>query len=196
VGRRRKVLLTKIKKVRRHISILAIDPGVSGAAVFVDREGVIRDFFRLPTRKIKVGKKNRRLLDANELWVKLRNIQHELGIDVAVAEKVNSYGQGVTSAFTFGRSVGCVDGVLGSLGIKHEEITPQAWKKHCNLHKAEKDASVKLVRRHFDELRDIRDTDTGIADAALIALCYAQQRAAPIKIASKKRRSRNIVGSG
>jgi Holliday junction resolvasome RuvABC endonuclease subunit len=176
MARRRKVFPSQSAEVRRPISILAIDPGVSGAVVFVDREGRIRQKFHLPTITVKVGKKNRRMVDCGVLFRLLDSIHSAIGIDFAVVEKVNSYGQGRTSAFTFGRAVGCVDGVLGSLGIRVEEITPQTWKAHCCLFSADKEASVVLARRHFDELSDIKDTDTGIADAALMALCFAQQR--------------------
>lgn len=183
MAKHRKVVLANRSEIRG-LSVLAIDPGVSGACVFVDRRGRIRDFFRIPTVSYDVGARKRRQIDCAALHDLLAVLDARYSINVAVIEKVNPYGQGVTSAFTFGRSVGVVEGTLSAFGVEPYGVTPQQWKKHCGLIGADKRDSVPLACRLFKELRGIRKTDTGLADAALMALYLHQTRRGNIKCRS------------
>lgn len=175
MAKHRTIIPAERAKVRG-LSVLAIDPGVSGACVFVDRSGRIRDFFRIPTVKHQVGAGMRRFIDSAALHDLLALLDRAYSINVAIMEDVSAYRQGVTSAFTFGRSVGLVEGILISFGIEPYKIRPQVWKKHCGLIKSHKRASIQLAKHVFKELNCIRKTDTGIADAALMALYLHQTR--------------------
>lgn len=175
MARRRDIVPADSAKIRG-LTILAVDPGISGACIFMAPDGSIRDFFRTPTVNYAVGAGTRRSIDCNALHDMLAVLDRRYGINVAVIEKVSAYRQGVTSAFTFGRSVGVVEGVLAAFGIIPYQVTPQQWKKHCRLIGCDKRDSVPLARRLFRELRGIRKTDTGLADAALMGLYLHQTR--------------------
>ena len=81
-------------------------------------------------------------------------------------------GQGVTSMFNFGRSLGCIEGVISAYQINTQWVTPQAWKKHFGLLKKPKDAARTYVIDRFPTNLDLfkRKKDGGRADATLIAL--------------------------
>jgi len=49
-------------------------------------------------------------------------------------ESVHSMpGNGVRSMFAFGENFGWIQGVLDTLGLDYELVTPQEWKKHFGL---------------------------------------------------------------
>ena len=92
---------------------------------------------------------------------------------MAVVERVGAMpGQGTTSMFGFGRSLGVIEGVLAGLGISVAWVTPQKWKKKFGLIKKEKDAARGLVLGMYPERSDLfaRKKDGGRADAVLIGL--------------------------
>lgn len=160
----------------RGLSVLAIDPGISGAMVYFNNQHKLVEWFRMPVVWRQVGKRRRRAIEPASLHAMLRGINAMWGINIAVIENVNPFGQGVTSAFAFGRSVGMVEGILGALDITAHQITPQKWKKHFRLIGSEKKDTVPLARTVFKgQLSEIKNSDTGIADAALIGLCLIQQ---------------------
>lgn len=158
----------------RGLKILAIDPGITGAMAVFNELGSLVEWFRMPTIWRKVGKRKRRSIDCVALYETLLAVDVGIGINIAVMEDVNPFGQGVTSAFAFGRSVGMVQGVLATLGLEAAGITPQRWKKHFGLIKTEKLASIARAQRIFKQLGHLRHSalDSGIADAALIGQCF------------------------
>jgi crossover junction endodeoxyribonuclease RuvC len=89
----------------------------------------------------------------------------------AFVEKVFAMaGQGVTSVFSFGRSLGVVEGVLTTMKIKTTLITPQTWQKRMAV-TGGKDGSRARAMELFPEQAQMfkRVKDDGRADAALIA---------------------------
>jgi crossover junction endodeoxyribonuclease RuvC len=89
----------------------------------------------------------------------------------AFVEKVFAMaGQGVTSVFSFGRSLGVVEGVLTTMKIKTTLITPQTWQKRMAV-TGGKDGSRARAMDLFPEQAQMfkRVKDDGRADAALIA---------------------------
>lgn len=96
---------------------LGIDPGKSGAVAVVHEAGVYlySETFAKTSPADLVA-----LLDGC--------------IQFAVIEKVSASPQmGVTSAFTFGQWYGLAEGILVSLGIPFERVTPQKWQKEFGL---------------------------------------------------------------
>ena len=90
----------------------------------------------------------------------------------AVLEAVSAMpGQGVSSTFHFGESVGVVLGVLGALQIPVRMVTPAKWKKAAGLLGRDKDAARTLAIQLHPEVADqlARKKDTGRADAVGIA---------------------------
>lgn len=88
-------------------------------------------------------------------------------------EKVHSMpGQGVASTFCFGEGYGVWLGILAALGIRHELITPQSWKKSLmDGQLKDKDASRLVAMRLFPEAGNQLQLKKhhGRADALLIA---------------------------
>ena len=147
-------------------TFIGIDPGKTGAiaAIYSDQTIWLTD---CPT--IKVGK-NKTELDFRGMVSTLK--QHKNN-SYAVIEKVSAMpGQGVTSMFSFGKNFGAWQGILASLDIPFELVTPQAWKKVMMAGQPkEKDAARLVASQMFpqasEELK--RKKDIGRADALLMA---------------------------
>ena len=89
-------------------------------------------------------------------------------VDMVFLEKVWSRkGQGVKSTFTFGDNFGNLKGILNTLNIKYELVTPQTWQKKLNcLTKGDKKVSKEKAQQLFPKIKKITDQT---ADALLIA---------------------------
>ena len=147
--------------------ILGIDPGISGGLAIVN--GVvagqltrIEAGIRMPTMQHR-GKK---LVDGKQMIEFLLRWD----VDVMVCEWVHAMPrQGVTSAFSFGRSTGAVEALGLFWAGRAEWVSPQVWKKHYGLSK-DKQASLDLAQQKFgDDFVWRKKADDGIAEAALIA---------------------------
>jgi crossover junction endodeoxyribonuclease RuvC len=79
-------------------------------------------------------------------------------------------GQGVTSVFSFGRSLGAIEGVIAARSIKSTLVTPQTWQKAMGV-SGGKDGARARAMEVFPWNVDLfkRVKDDGRADAALIA---------------------------
>ena len=94
-----------------------------------------------------------------------------------VLERVGAMpGQGVTSVFSFGRSVGVVEGVLAAEHIPVSIVTPQAWQKAAGV-RGGKDGARQRACELFPNYAGLfaRKRDDGRADAACMAW-YAATR--------------------
>jgi hypothetical protein len=97
---------------------------------------------------------------------------------IAVLEKVHAMPmQGVSSTFKFGEAYGTIKGILASLGIVYDEVTPRSWQKALGIPaKKKEDPKTKHkqdlkfhAQRLFPEERVILET----ADSLLLAkYCY------------------------
>jgi len=79
-------------------------------------------------------------------------------------------GQGVTSVFSFGRSLGAIEGVIAARSIKATLITPQTWQKAMGVTGGKDGArarAMELFPWNIDYFK-LKKHD-GRADAALIA---------------------------
>jgi crossover junction endodeoxyribonuclease RuvC len=156
--------------------ILGIDPGQEGAFVLLDRSGHIVQCKKIPTVKLKVGKKNTVQYDTLGI-IAYFNINKSFypGTKIFIEEIHAAPGQGVTSMFTMGYGFGLINGIVLALGYPVTRVAPQEWKK--NLLKGmpkEKMASVVVASRLFPDcdtyLRLPRGgLDHNVADALLIA---------------------------
>ena len=154
--------------------ILGIDPGLTGAIALVDDDDIVL-LWDMPVAEKPYGRGKQ--VDAYGFADCVReakqiSIYQRSENLTAHVERVSAMpGQGVTSVFSFGRSAGVIDGVLGALLIPVVYITPQKWKKHHGLVGKPKDASRTLVIQQFPHQLDrfARKKDVGRADAVLIA---------------------------
>ena len=152
-----------------------IDPGISGAFAIFDTtyEDEIQ-IWDMPTVSILRNGKNK-----NEVSAALvATIIAGKNIDCAYLERVNAMpGQGVSSVFSFGRSVGILEGVIAAYEIPITIVTPQAWQKAMAV-RGGKDGSRERAMELFPKSSDsfkLKKND-GRADATLIAMYGFQQQ--------------------
>jgi len=146
--------------------ILAVDPGVNGALVFIEFNKPVF-IYDMPT--MKVGSKTK--VDV----VGLAQIIGKHGADAIVVEQVGaSPMMGTSSAFGFGYSFGSVLGVSAGCGIECHTITPQRWKTYHGLIKKPKDASRVRVVEMFPDISEQFKLKKHVdrADALLLGLAW------------------------
>src|SRR5665213_1172838 len=126
------------------IITLGIDPGLQGALALLDAEGLCELVADLPI-----------IRDRSLAWVDGARLQSTL-LDAlrgrqcrAVVERVSAMPrQGVASSFGFGVGFGAVLGVLQTLHLPLELVTPAAWKRALGL-SSDKRASLDKARLLF-----------------------------------------------
>lgn len=148
--------------------ILGIDPGKTGAMALLDGERCL-GVWDMPSVSDgrSTGVSAALLSDAIDDAVQLAD-----GNLAIVLEKVGAMpGQGTVSMFSFGRSVGIIEGVVGSKHIAMHKVSPSIWKRRAKLIGKAKDFSRALAIEMFPEVADQlqRKKDCGRADAILIA---------------------------
>jgi len=149
--------------------VLSIDPGLSGAiAVFTD--DLLVAVIDTPTHELTRNNKTKRQISASGLAAIFRDYKPEH----VIVEKVSAMpGQGVTSMFSFGRSFGLIEGIIGALEIPVTYVMPSVWTKGIGRG-AGKDASraraCELYPSHQKSFARVKDD--GRADAVLIGAWY------------------------
>jgi crossover junction endodeoxyribonuclease RuvC len=146
---------------------LGIDVGLNGAIALVV-DGELVSVVDMPTVTLDRNGKAKRQVSVPELV----DIIKQFDPNEAYVEKVFAMaGQGVTSVFSFGRSLGVVEGVLTTMKIKTTLMTPQTWQKGLGM-TGGKDGSRARAMELFPEQTALfkRVKDDGRSDAALIAL--------------------------
>jgi crossover junction endodeoxyribonuclease RuvC len=150
-------------------TIIGIDPGLKGALVFFHVEIGKVEIHDMPTVEVvRNGKKKSELSPsalASLLW-KVSTLHPH-----AYLERTGAMpGQGVTSMYSFGRSVGIVEGVLATLQIPVTIVPPQTWQKAVSL-RGGKDGSRQRAMELFPAYASefSRKKDNGRSDAALLA---------------------------
>jgi len=153
--------------------IVGIDPGASGALAFFDMSRGILYVEDMPVLEIARNGKTKREISPQLL----RSIVDRYEPRRAIIERVGAMpGQGVSSMFQFGRSVGLVEGVLAGLNVPTGFVTPQQWQKGAGV-RGGKDGSRMRAVELFPAYAQLfaRKKDDGRADAALIAWWGATQ---------------------
>jgi crossover junction endodeoxyribonuclease RuvC len=166
------------------LTVLAVDPGLSGAVVVVNENGALvrcsRDFKSL-----------KHLAEAICLYQDLESPH------VQVLELVSARpGQGVTSMFTFGRATGVALGQLLALHTRPViEISPQAWQQFWALLYPGKDSRAivgMMLGSDHPALRRKKDHNT--ADAYLLGM-YAVRQLQQGKLVSSRKKDLDRVGT-
>ena len=163
--------------------LMAVDPGSSGAiAMYLGLRNSPYRFervFDIPTTVIQVNKKKRTIIDAPGLS---REILYHCGrgdSNLLVCESVSAMpGQGVTSMFGFGRSVGVIEGVAAGLEIPVDRITAPEWHRILEIPSgATKDHMRALAVQHTQAHSSfVLAKHHNRADAALIGLAYIKKQ--------------------
>lgn len=149
--------------------ILGCDPGQTGAIAGAEN-GKIVDIADMPTMARLHGSGQQ--VDAGELASIIQSMR--MGDDAKMKlEAVSAMpGQGGSSMFRFGESVGIVLGVCGALQIPVFWVTPQRWKKNAGLIGKDKDAARTLMIQQQPQIADMltRKKDIGRADSCCISI--------------------------
>jgi len=146
--------------------IIGIDVGLSGAIAMMQGE-TLTGIVDMPTVTLTRNGAAKRQISIPELVEIIKTFQP----DEAYCERVFAMsGQGVTSVFSFGRSLGAIEGILGARLIKTTLVTPQIWQKAMGV-SGGKDGARARAMEVFPWNVDLfkRKKDDGRADAALIA---------------------------
>ena len=144
---------------------IGIDPGITGAIAVLDIEDLVA-VYDMPILT-SVGGKNE--INIPELAAILRC--HHYGFKAKVIlERVSAMrGQGVTSMFNFGMGYGAVRGIVQTLGIEIELVTPQTWKKAAKIVGTPKDYARTRALELYPDAELSLKKHVGRADAILIA---------------------------
>ena len=146
--------------------IIGVDVGLDGAIAMMNGTDLIK-VLDMPTVTLDRNGKAKRQISIPELI----EIIDEFKPEEAYIEKVFAMsGQGVTSVFSFGRSLGAIEGVIAARSIKSTLITPQTWQKAMGVTGGKDGArarAMELFPWNVDYFK--RKKDHGRADAALIA---------------------------
>ena len=145
--------------------VIAIDPGLSGAiAVFTD--DLLVAVIDTPTHELTRNNKTKRQISASGLAAIFRDYKP----GHVIVEKVTAQpGNGSVSMFSFGRSFGLIEGIVGAFEISATYVMPSVWTKGIGRG-AGKDASRARACELYPvwEKSFARVKDDGRADAVLI----------------------------
>ena len=149
--------------------IFGIDPGVSGAIGILENKKII-EIYDMPT--MIDGKKNKKQVNGSQVTNIIKEKLNDDKEIIVVVEHVNAMpGQGVTSMFNFGQSVGVLKGICSAMRLPMYFVRATKWKKYFNLINSEKDASRTKTIEIFPYFSSqlARKKDGNKADAILIA---------------------------
>ena len=148
---------------------IGIDPGFTGAVAIMeyDTKAIDIQFWDAPVGQI--GNKN--VLLPTEMK-RIFDSYKQTTCHIAIESVHSMKGQGVTSAFTFGKGVGLWIGVIVGLGLPYTEVLPQRWKA-VMMHGMGKDKDASRVRamQLFPQISEQLNLKKhhGRADALLLA---------------------------
>lgn len=143
-----------------------IDPGVTGALVFLSETSRVLYGEPLPTQPYR---KSRYQIACGELARRLSPLREPNIESLITIEDVHAFpGQGVSSTFSFGMTFGQVLGVIESLGLRYQIVSPQTWQKPFfgSGSGNPKNRSKVVAQRLWPACRDLSG---GMIDALLIA---------------------------
>lgn len=141
--------------------ILGVDPGMTGALAFYNKQELF--IFDMPVLERNKTKR----VDCHALQ---GIITQFTPLDHAYIEQVNAFNMGATGAYNFGWSCGVVEAVLACCGVPYTYVTPVVWKKALGCPK-DKDGARMRANQLFPLWSDnwaLKKHD-GRAEAALIA---------------------------
>ncbi|WP_131113094.1 hypothetical protein [Lichenihabitans psoromatis] len=160
------------------MNILAIDIGKTGALALLSPAGDLIDIADMPTL-YGDGPADRPGINA----ALLAGIVRRWNPTSAIAEYVSARPKEAPSgAFSFGRSKGVIEGVLGSQAVPVRFVTPAWWKRRVGIPPGAgmKDLARSKAIAHWPAHADLfaRVMDHDRAEAALIGLASLKERKA------------------
>jgi crossover junction endodeoxyribonuclease RuvC len=147
-----------------------VDIGLEGAIAVLTAEGALIDVVDMPC--LAAGAAGRRALNAPLV----ADILAKTHASHAFVELVGARpGEGPAGAFSFGKSLGMIEGVLAALSIPQTLTTPAVWKRTIGIppgkEGAKDRARAEAIRRWPSKAALFaRKRDDGRAESALIAV--------------------------
>lgn len=150
---------------------IGCDPGNTGGITIL--EDKIPIVYKIPTYKVKKGKRNKTEYDCQEIYSILKQYQNKKVL--FTLEQVSSRsGEGVTSSFSFGKGFGILQGIAIGLGFTVELVSPLTWKpKYTQLKTKEfiefkeQAKEIKGQNKEFNsQIKEIKDSLSEIKDKA------------------------------
>lgn len=151
------------------MNAIGIDPGITGAIAWIDRDGV--QIFDMPI--MGAGK----TVNAPELIAVLRRARERLALPHVFIERAHAMPkQGVASAFNYGRTFGLIEASVFALQLPHTFVSSAAWKRAAGLGREKDEARALAIRLRPDAAPLLRRVkDHGRAEALLIAMHGAKK---------------------
>jgi len=155
--------------------ILGVDPGITGAMALYDpNKNELVSIIDMPVHTVQVNSVARKLQD---VWAISRYLDvNAAAIRLAMIEEPHAMPkQGVSSSFSFGRSLGEIVGAVAANFIRMQFVRPAKWKREMGL-THDKEHSRRAASARWPKAAELfaRGKDDGRAEAALLALYGAQ----------------------
>jgi crossover junction endodeoxyribonuclease RuvC len=160
----------RVHATQRSRVFAGVDIGLEGAIALLTAEGALIDVVDMPC--LTAGAAGRRALNAPLV----ADILAKTHASHAFVELVGARpGEGPAGAFSFGKSLGTIEGVLATLSIPQTLITPAVWKRTVGIppgkEGAKDRARAEAIRRWPSKAALFaRKRDDGRAESALIAV--------------------------
>lgn len=147
------------------MTVIGIDPGAHGAIAILSEDGLLIE--DTPYIKPAKGKGEYDFASMAHLFASVRND----GNAHVFLERVSARpGEGVVSAFSFGKGYGAWLGIIAAVGMPYTLVTPQVWKKAMGLPNSKERARIRAGQLFPANAQMFaRVKDDGRAEAALIA---------------------------
>lgn len=152
-----------------------VDPGLNGAVSIFDKAGNYVNNIRMPTVTKEGSPIVKKRICAGKLKYRVFQLMDQLAFYEITAtgecylEHPNVIpSNGPVRIASLAHSIGIIEGVFVSMGIKVIYVKPQEWKKTFNI-KVKKQAII-VALEQVPELRSIKMKDIDIAESVLIGL--------------------------
>jgi crossover junction endodeoxyribonuclease RuvC len=152
--------------------LLGIDPGLSGALAIVevtDHVPALIDAIDMPVAG--TGAKARVDVIAVTKWISGH------APSIVYVERAQAFpGQGASSTFAYGRSVGAIEAAVALTNLPFILVEPAVWKRKLRLPGKDKEAARQRALQLFPRSHAllIRKKDHGRAEAALIVVAHLE----------------------
>jgi len=146
---------------------MGIDPGKTGALALFEW-GRLIEVVDMPTVEVEVSRTRRQVVSPGLLANYFKSVLPEMVYFEKVGVRPK---EGAVGAFSFGRGVGTIEGIMAALEIPYQMVLPAVWKKSFDL-PSEKDVARQHAIAIFPEHAKLfaRKKDDGRAEASLIGL--------------------------
>jgi crossover junction endodeoxyribonuclease RuvC len=163
------------------VIIIGIDPGLQGALAAYDTvKGKFVWIEDLPT--LANGVSGKKMINGHALRLTLKTIKDEnqdTAIECIMEQVGTMPGQGISSAFNFGRGFGIIEGCIAAMMLPLHLVRPAVWKKSLG-YTSDKEVIRADMIRHFPDYAEMlkRKMDADRAEAMALALYLLKRQVA------------------